>query len=103
MSVSLIRELERAQKRKSSGRKKKAKRKTAKRRRKPAEPKVKIKFRTKTIVKRVYVRAKSSPAARHPRKKRAKSSKKKGGKLSKAEFLRRMAAGRAKAKRARKR
>lgn len=95
MSVSLIRQLEAATERQRSG----GKKKNAKRKAKPT-----IKFRTRTTV--VYRTptvkgADLERAQEETTKKRAKRAKK-GGKLSKAAFLRRMALGRARAKRAKR-
>lgn len=103
--AALIKALEAAQKRPRKGKKKAAKKRSSKKRRKARAPKVVIKYRTKIV----HVRAKPRKHAHHAHhahhakkrpKKRAKRAKKK---LSKSEFLARMARGRAKAKRARRR
>lgn len=103
MSHVLLKQLEQAVKRQHrGGKKKKAKRKTAKRRRAKRAPKIVFRTRTRTV--HVHHRPKAKAHHAKPRaKRRTKAKKKKSGKLSKTEFLRRMALGRARAKRARSR
>jgi hypothetical protein len=101
MSTVLLKQLEQAVKRQHrGGKKKKAKRKTAKRRRAKRAPKVVVRTRTRVV--HVHHRPKAKAHRAKPRAKRKATKKRKGGKLSKTEFLRRMALGRARAKRARK-
>jgi hypothetical protein len=95
----LLKQIHNALKRKPG--KKKARRKASKKRRaSKRKPKIVFRTRTRTVVKYRRVAAKRPHARRKTSKKRRT---KKGGKPSKAEFLRRMALGRARAKRARKR
>ena len=96
--TALLKQLESAVKRqRSGGRKKKARRKSGR----------KTRTRTRTVVKHVHhhhrpkakKRAHGHTVRRHKAGKKRRA--KKGGKLSKAAFLRRMALGRARAKRRR--
>lgn len=100
--INLLKQLESAVKRQHRGGKKKKAKRKAKRRATPRKPKIVFRTRVRTV--HVHHRAKA--AKRSHSSVRRKSSKKrrakKGGKLSKTEFLRRMALGRARAKRARK-
>ncbi len=77
MSDSLIKALERSSRRGGKKRKASKKRRTKRSARKPT---VKIRFRTKTVVKRVYVRKAAKKRAAHKRRKTSKKRRAKSGK-----------------------